>query len=344
MVRAKRVNRVSHGGVRLNVHGVTVELEGDPGALDELRAHFSWFVVDAGTRSPDVSVELLRAPGRVDSSKRLLADQVLERGIVYNEGDVTWVDHHGHGVSRYDFGSERGRICAPERDDLVELGYLMVHSRLGVLLERRGFVRLHALGLSLAGSAAVVLTPSGGGKSHLALALLQRGEVELLGDDIVLVDRSAKAYPFPHPIGIPTERATRGLGRARAFHRRHHVPKWILELDPSRAKLADRPAPIVRVVLARRTNRGPSRLVPITRSAVVSALFRDMVIGLGLPQVVELLARHGASDLVRLLPSAARRARVAAAVGARAQGRLLELGDAESAVELLHSDLESGAD
>ena len=326
--RARRVNRVSGITVRLNVHGVTVELGGDPGALEELAAHFSWFVTGDQARPPDVRIELSREPGRVDSASRLLADQVLERGLVYNEGDVTWVDHHGHGVSRYDFGTERGRISAPLQDDLVELGYLMVHSRLGVLLERRGFFRLHALGVSFGGSAAVVLTPSGGGKSHLALALLELGEVELLGDDIVLVDRRGAAYPFPHPIGIPNEHATRGLGTARAFRRRHHVPKWILELDRDRVSIASLPATIHTVVLARRTNHGPSRLVTISRRAVLPALFRDMVIGLGLPQVVELLARHGVSDVFRLAPSAARRAVVATLVAGRAQGLLLELGDA----------------
>jgi hypothetical protein len=329
--------------VRLNVHGVTVELDGDAGAVAELEAHFSWFVACAGARPPDVRIELLREPGRVDSASRLLADQVLERGLVYNEGDVTWVDHHGHGVSRYDFESEHGRISAPAQDDLVELGYLMVHSRLGVLLERRGFCRLHALGVCLGGSAAVVLTPSGGGKSHLALALLELGKVQLLGDDIVLIDRDALAYPFPHPIGIPSESATRGLGTARAFRRRHHVPKWILQLDRDRVSIASNPAPIRAVVIARRTNRGPSRVVPVSKRVVLSALFRDMVIGLGLPQVVELLARHGVSDVVRLAPSAARRALVGARVAGRARGLLLELGDAESAAKALQAELRSSA-
>src|SRR5688572_11909312 len=122
-------------GLALDVHGVGVRLSGDAVALDELGAHFGAL---RGDVAPAVSITLERGAPSLDGLPRTRADQVLERGVVYNQGPVTWVDHYGHAVSRYDFAAEQGTVRAPETADLVEIAYLMVHSRLGVLLEARG--------------------------------------------------------------------------------------------------------------------------------------------------------------------------------------------------------------
>ena len=44
----------------------------------------------------------------------MVADQVVERGLVYNRGDTVFVDHHGVSGSVYDYAAERGTIYAEE--------------------------------------------------------------------------------------------------------------------------------------------------------------------------------------------------------------------------------------
>src|SRR5690606_25488273 len=141
----------------------------------------------------------LHEHGWNDDGRRRRADQVLDRGLVFNQGPVTWVNHHGYAHSRYDFEAEAGDVWAASLSDRCELAYLMVHARLGPLLEARGLVRVHGLGLVVNERAAVLLTPSGGGKSRLALSLLQLPEVRLLSDDIVLLDWRGRAQAFPMP-------------------------------------------------------------------------------------------------------------------------------------------------
>ncbi len=318
----------------LDVQGVTARLTGDADALDELAAHF--FAYRAGAVSaPDLVIHFVRGAGVVEGGERLRADQVLDRGLVYNAGKVTWVDHHGHGVTRYDFGAERGAITAPETDDLVEMGYLMLHSRIGVLLERRGFVRLHCVGLELGGRAALLLGPSGAGKSTLALAALRRADVRLLGDDMVLIDASGKASSFHSPVGGASADALRAFGAVRPFRRRHHPPKWTLDLAATSHRRADGPCSVALIAELARVNRGPSRLEPLSRADTGRILFRDLVIGLGLPQVFELVARRGARDLVSLAPSAFRRVRAAERLLFTARGARLEVSNPDEALELV---------
>jgi hypothetical protein len=323
----------------LDVYGVKVALGGDAEAIAGMQRHFAAFAADTA-RPADVTIELERRAPRLDLPARLRAEQILERGIVYNDGARTWVDHHGSALSYYDFAGERGAVLALDPIDLVELGYLMVHSRLGMLLEARGFVRLHALGIALGSRAALLLCPSGGGKSRLAIAALTRGGCELMGDDIVLLDRAGRAHAFPQPIGIPRPEAAQGLGPAVSFVRRHHPPKWLIELGPLEPRLARGPKQVAVIALARRVSAGPSRAIPASRAEVLGELWRDMVIGLGLPQVFELVARRGVRDLGKLGPSALRRAQHAFKVARGARGVVLEVFDPETAVGLLHAELE----
>jgi hypothetical protein len=263
------------------------------------------------------------------------ADQIVDRGVVYSLGDETWVDHHGHAMSHYDFARESGEITALQTSDLVELGYLMIQSRLGQLLEARGLFRVHCLGIELNGRSALVLTPSGGGKSTLALALLRTTDARLLGDDMVFIDDAGNATAFHSPIGIASPALAEGLGEPLEFARRLHGNKWILPLDAIENRLADGPTPVTLLAVAVRVSSPPARLVDAERSAVVGALWRDLVVGLGLPQVIELVARHGVADLPQALPVATRRAAAAYQLAKRSNHHVLELGDPNDAAALL---------
>jgi hypothetical protein len=325
--------------VLFDVHGVGVSLEGDTTALEGLTVHFAGFQRPRLAAPPLVQVGLERAKPTLPVQQRWRADQVLERGIVYNQGHQTWVDHHGVALSHYDYQSESGEVTALETADLIELGYLMVHSRLGVMLERRGLVRAHGVGFALQGSAGLVLTPSGGGKSRLAIALLRQPGVSLLSDDMVLLDAAGQAHPFPHPIGISDPQHAAGLGRARAFVRRHHGTKWVIELGELLSRHQRGPLPLRLLVMASRVNRPPSRVLGASRRMLAGALWRDVVVGLGLPQVLELIARAGARDLWRQAPSALMRARVAGAALRRARPVRLDIADPGSAAEVLVTEL-----
>jgi hypothetical protein len=113
----------------------------------------------------------------------------------------------------------------------------------------------------------------------------------------------------------------------------------LVELGPLEPRLASTPKRVSLIALCRRVNVGPSRLLPATRSQIAGELWRDMVIGLGLPQVFELVARRGVRDLGKLAPSAARRARSAFAVARGARGVTLEVFEPETAIQALIAEL-----
>jgi hypothetical protein len=104
-------------------------------------------------------------------------------------------------------------------------------------------------------------------------------------------------------------------------------------------RLHREPVDVALIADLRRVSRDPGQLRSMPRRQMGSVLFRDMVVGLGLPQVLELVARRGAQDLAQLIPSALRRARHAAALGRRARGAALEVFAPDEALSLLIDDV-----
>lgn len=324
-----------------DVHGVRLELRGDPEARAGLAVHFGAFAAPIPRGAPDVVVELRREAPSLPLPPGHPSDQVVDRGVVYNVGSTTVVDHHGHAVTVFDFARDEGRIVALETADLVELGYLAASSRLGVHLERRGLTRVHGVGIELDGRAALLLAPSGGGKSTIARALRRHTRVRVLGDDLVLLDARGRMLPFPTPLGLTRPEQAAGLGDPIAFPRRLHPPKWVLPVSADPARDAREPVQLAWVVLLTRAHGDSVRMTPASPAAIGAALFRDAVIGLGLPQVLELIARRGARDLGEQLPTAIRRSRAVTAVLARARGARLALGSPEVGAARLETLLAS---
>ena len=169
----------------------------------------------------------------------------------------------------------------------------------------------------------------------MAIALLRHEGVRLLSDDVVLLDTAGRAYPFPHPIGIADPEHAAGLGRAREFVRRQHGTKWIIDLAELLPRHERAPQPVRLLAVAQRVNRPPSRIVEVSRREVAAALWRDVLVGLGLPQVLELVARRGSRDLYQQAPAALMRTRAAWAVLRKARPVRLEVADPESAAQAL---------
>lgn len=76
----------------------------------------------------------------------------------------------------------------------------LLGSALGVLLQQRGWLALHASAVAIGGGAVAFLAGSGGGKSSLAAALHARGH-PLVADDVIAVQVDGHA-PTVHP-GFP---------------------------------------------------------------------------------------------------------------------------------------------
>lgn len=319
------------------VHGVTLTAASSDGALLEgLRRDFAAFSLDAPPARADVSLALARA---VCPLAPLRAGWRWRGCRFADQGLLRRTDYGGGTGGEWDLGAESGRLWSPEPDVLHELAWLTLHSRLGAALDARGIHRVHALGFTWRGRGGIVLLPSGGGKTSLALALASRPEFALLSDDIPLLGEDGVLWAFPQRLTLRGP-LPEGIApaAARPFPRRRFGPK--LALDAAAYPGAwGRAAPLDWLVVGA---PGGARAAagPCSWGRAAAALASGLVAGVGTPQVLELMYPGSAGGAAALASTAAARALTAGRALARARRLTLTLGpDVRGAARALVSAL-----
>ena len=158
-----------------NFYGITVELI-CPGVLSSLLEKDFLYFLDTSVIKPDkkkvsVTVHIQKPP--YDLIKTMIPVFKKSDAVIYGIGSSRYVDYNGKALSIYDFEKDRGSLYSESLELLHELTYLLIHSRAGELLDKKGMHRVHALGVTGNGKGVLCLMPEGAGKTTLGLDLLE---------------------------------------------------------------------------------------------------------------------------------------------------------------------------
>ena len=279
-------------------YGVGLQLaSSSPQLLDNLRRDFHYFT-PAGEPACKVSIEANLAPPPWERIPADFASQITPNALIYDRGSVRFNDYQHEALAIYDFAREEGEVWSENPDLLYEITYLLCLSRIGEIHDLKRIHRVHALGIEVDGKGALVLLPENGGKSTLCMEMIRRPEVRLLSDDTPLVSHG-KLLAFPSRIGIRGAKAA-GIDPRflRTMRRRNREPKTLLDVRYFKDRIASDVTPDAIFVGARR-NANDSWIEPLSKARALRALIANLVLGLGLPQVVEFFLRGGGADAMR---------------------------------------------
>jgi hypothetical protein len=177
--------------------------------------------------------------------------------------------------------------------------------------------------------ATLVLLPSGGGKTTLALAALRDGAgVRLLSEDSPLIDRRGRAYPFPLRIGVnvaDADRIPERFPRHRVERMEFH-PKMLIPVSAFADRVESAPQPVSNIVIGRRSLSPGGTLTRIPRRAALGTLLRECVVGVGIYQGMEFVLQRGMRDSIGQAGTGAKRTAACLAALARARVWRLECG------------------
>jgi hypothetical protein len=300
MRRVATTDSVDTRRVALSVHGLGISIESDwAEVVEALRLDFAWFAVDSLEKAADVDVAIHRRQPDFDRFRDATATFITPRNVVYQQPEETVVDYFGRALSVRDRRTGRLEIEGEDLYIVHEAVYQFLISRLGEHFDDLGLPRLHGLGLVGAQGGVVVMLPSGGGKTTLALRALRDGNVKLLSEDSPLLDRRGFLHPFPLRIGInATDAAVLPPGHVRRIERMELHPKFALELHAFSDKIEREPRPLRHIVIGRRSLGRDANLEPLPRRAAVATLFREAVVGVGIYQGMEWVLQHGMRDVM----------------------------------------------
>jgi hypothetical protein len=284
----------------------------------------------------DMRLHLIPEPPRYDELPSVPATVFTPRNVSFRNGQVTYIDYFGRALSIFNRSAGECTVQGTDEDLLHEIAYLFFLSTVGEHLDRQHLHRLHALGVSFRGQGILLLLPSGGGKSTIAINLLRKPEFMLLGEDTPLIDRRGWMLPFPLRLGIRADDSTDIPPRfLRTMKRMEFEPKTLIDLDYFEGKIGG-PVPSKLLIVGTRHLGDVSDIVPLSRRRAFGTLVSNMVVGLGVYQGLEFLLERSVGELAGKLGVASSRSYNAARLLGLASAYRFKMGrDVERNTETL---------
>ena len=324
--------------VRLDLHGCRVEFNsGSERLRRDIAEDFAYFR-SGFEGAPEITVRAdCRAVTGADLAGRKPLLKTDRLTILGSAAGTRAVWYPGGALSVYDYRAGLGTVICPDPELLWEISYLLLLSRAGEALERRGLHRLHAAAFSVGGRGVLLAGAPGAGKSTLLLQALRAGGGELLSDDTPLVGRDAvlKAFPLrlalaegsPHLSGLPA-------GALRIFKRRHYRAKSLA--GHGALGIGVCPAARAEYFFALKRGAARPRIKPLSPVLAAAELAKGLVAGYGVPQIAEYFLRLDPADLLRKAGLLQSRLTCAAALWKNCRFWSLELsGDTAANARLL---------
>ena len=278
-------------------YGLTIEVSStSPDLVEEVRRHFAYFSIPS--RDSRVRVEMRRVPPPYPELPSLPASVITPRNVCFQNSKVTYIDYFGQGLVAFDRKEKHCVIYGLDHDLIHEIAYLFILSTVGQYLDGRRIHRVHALGVSYNNKGILLLLPSGGGKSTMALELMRQPGFFLLGEDTPLIDRRGHIFPFPLRLGVhPGQNTGVPPQYLRTVNRMEFDPKTLIDIEYFKDRLGATVE--ANFIFVGERNLGDvSEIVPLARHRAFKAMVKYMIVGLGVYQGLEFLLERGLWELV----------------------------------------------
>jgi hypothetical protein len=281
-----------------NFYGLTIAVTSTAEELvEEVRRHFAYFST-AEVREPKVNIDLRLMAPPYSELPALPAAFFTPRNICFKNGTISYLDYFGEGLAIYDRKLQHCLVYGTKSDLLHEIAYLFILSTVGQYLDSQHIHRLHALGVTFHDKGILLLLPSGGGKSTMALELMRQPGFMLLGEDTPLIDRRGQVLPFPLRMGVrPEQNPDIPPAYLRTVERMEFEPKTLIDIDYFKDRIAG-PAEPGFIMVGERNLGEVSEIIPLSRPKALKAMLKYMIVGLGVYQGLEFLLERGMSDLL----------------------------------------------
>ncbi len=297
----------------LHIYGLTIECQtASPDFASELVRPYHYFVTEEGT--PAITILVKEEDPPYQTFPTIPSSFSSPRNIVYTSPNLKIIDYFGGGVVVHEERDARYTLHSRDRNFLMEAFYLLTLSLFGQYCDTHSMMRIHALALSYNDTAFLMPIPPGGGKSTMALSLLQDQEIKLMSDDEPIYNRSGELLPFPLRIGTLNQEILKTIPEQYVYSidRMEFGVKHFIDCAYWDAQIEHRHLTKSVLFLTQRVLNGTAAVTPISKFPVFKALMRDAVIGIGLYQGVEFLFSHSSLEILAKFRLAAKRLRFAA--------------------------------
>lgn len=284
----------------LKIYGLNINISCESDfASENLKKDFELYLTNDMDINHDISVSIFKKkPPYDDIPSGIHASMYNMRSICYKAKTIHYVDYSGRGLMIYDFTKEEACIYSEDEDLLYEKAKLIILSRAGEFLDRKGMHRVHAMGLAKNDKATICLLPMAAGKTTLVLGVLKKDkDIKLISDDVCVIDAKGHVSSFVLRVGsrdmpeyIPTEYITR-------IERDFYGQKYLIDIEYFKGRIAEK-SRLWNILIGKRVFQDKTRIKKIAKFKCFTPFIQSGVFGLGLPQIVELFLRGDFQDIL----------------------------------------------
>ncbi|MFA7674495.1 MAG: hypothetical protein WCY38_00330 [Endomicrobiia bacterium] len=284
----------------LDIYGINVLINGTNDVVAKILSDFAYFNSNNTNRTIDLSLNINISPPPYEKIPEITASMYKTDCISYDKNGIRYVDYLGKALVIYNINENQADIFSLSPDLLYEITYLFVHSRVGEMLDMKGFHRIHSCAFSFEDKIYICMLPQGGGKSTLLMELLKNDTVKLLSDDTPFIDKNGYIYPFPIRIGLCNDIQTNYIPEKfiTIFNRRKFGQKKLISYEFFKDRIETRKLPTI-ILYGKRFFSNTSEIVKKNRFCAFQELFKNCIIGFGLPQVIEYFLIGGFKDSIQ---------------------------------------------
>jgi hypothetical protein len=296
----------------INLHGYRIHCDAPSEELQtKLVRPFQLFLHEGNVADIAITVRNQVPPYR--EFPTLEASFSTPRNVVYDRGDIKLVDYFGKGATVEDKSRASFTLYGTDDNFLQEAFYLLVLSIFGQYCDNNGMLRVHAMAVSYGDKAFIMPIPSGGGKSTMALAMLEEKGFKLISDDEPVVARDGSILPFALRMGTldKTRLATIPDEYIYSIDRMEFGVKHFIDARYWEAQLEQRALTDTIYLAATRVLNGEASITPVPKYKVFKSLLRDAILGVGLYQGLEFMLGHSPFTTISKVGTVVRRSVVA---------------------------------
>lgn len=274
--------------------GTTVRVETDNLKIATwLEFDFGTFVTTSNTGAVTINFRVTIADPVAHQMPALKESMRGPHFVTFDDGTTRYIKYGKDALLIYDYARDEGQIIALNEEFAYERLHLACLSRIGERLDERGLHRVHALAVAFRNCAHLFLMPPGTGKSTLGIKLLQEHtEIKLISDDTPVISPDGKILPFLLRVGIEdgdsVEEIPSRFKREANLGNKHKTLIDVKYFDDQMQHTAVKPNSLF---IGFWTTSNKPQLVSAGWLTAIIYLFRDCVVGCGIPQVAEIFLR-----------------------------------------------------
>tara|TARA_R110000868_G_scaffold334495_2_gene595197 strand:- start:506 stop:1510 length:1005 start_codon:yes stop_codon:yes gene_type:complete len=269
--------------------------------LARLAKDFSYFLAEDFTKANfNIDIFFENAPSNIIPNH--VASRQSLQSLSFDTPPIRVNDYYGKLVSVYDYKNEKAKLWSTDIEKLHEVTYLLILSRVGKALDLQGLHKVHAMAFTKNDQCIVGMMPMKGGKSTLLANILRDQSVAIVSDDCPLVDRWGRVKPFPLRLGVDELSQEAGLKDEEKYcyklNRDFYGEKKLISLEGLPHKIGLVGTRQILFVGKRGHNIKP-QLIKVSKLSMLKPVFVNMIVGVGLPMVMEYFWESGFKDFLR---------------------------------------------